>query len=103
MPPVYWKLTRAMPDPLVSNQKIARVIEKDPPMAAKTLQLVNSACFGMSKQIMSLDSAIALLGMDLIKNLSLSVHIFAALEGIAVRSYFSFDAEQQHSLITAKV
>ena len=103
IPTVYLELTRAMADPNVTNLKIARVIEKDPAMAAKTLQLVNSACFGMSKQIMSLDSAIALLGMDLIKNLSLSVHIFAALKGLAVRSYFSFDAEQQHSLITAKV
>jgi putative nucleotidyltransferase with HDIG domain len=103
IPSVYLELTRAMSDPNVSNLKIARIVEKDPPMAAKTLQLVNSACFGMLKQVTSLDNAIAYLGMDLIKSLSLTVHIFAALEGLAVRSHFSFDAEQQHSLITAKV
>ena len=103
VPTVYLELTRAMSDPNVTNPKIARIIAKDPPMAARTLQLVNSACFGLAKQITSLDTAIAFLGMDLIKNLSLAVHIFAALEGLAVRSYFSFDAEQQHSLITAKV
>ena len=103
IPTVYLELTRAMSDPNVTNPKIARIIAKDPSMAAKTLQLVNSACFGGSKQIASLDTAIAFLGMDLIKNLSLAVHIFAALKGLAVRSYFSFDAEQQHSMITAKV
>ena len=103
VPAVYLELARAMSDPYVTNPKIARIIEKDPPMAAKTLQLVNSACFGLLKQVTSLDTAVPYLGMDLIKSLSLTVHIFAAVQGLAVRSHFSFDAEQQHSLITAKV
>src|SRR5262249_16867630 len=55
------------------------------------------------KQITSLHTAISYLGMDLIKNLSLAVHIFAALDGLGVRSYFSFHTEQQHALTTAKV
>src|SRR4051794_8992985 len=45
IPGVYLELTNAMASSNVSNPKIARIIEKDAPMAAKTLQLVNSACF----------------------------------------------------------
>jgi putative nucleotidyltransferase with HDIG domain len=102
-PTVYLELTNAMKSPDVSNRKIARIIEKDSPMAAKTLQLVNSACFGLLRQITTLDNAIAYLGMDLIRDLSLTVHIFTALEKTAVRSGFSFELEQEHSLLAAKL
>src|SRR5437016_13987264 len=40
IPAVYLELIQAMADPNVTNQKMARIIEKDPAMAAKTLQLV---------------------------------------------------------------
>jgi putative nucleotidyltransferase with HDIG domain len=103
VPNLYLELADAMDRPDASNLKIARIIEKDGPMAAKTLQVVNSACFGMLRQITSLDNAVAYLGMDLIKDLSLAVYIFAALEGKVTRSGFSFDAEQQHSLLVARV
>lgn len=102
-PTVYLELTNAMKSADVSNRKIARIIEKDSPMAAKTLQLVNSACFGLLRQITTLDNAIAYLGMDLIRDLSLTVHIFTALEKTAVRSGFSFELEQEHSLLSAKL
>src|SRR5207249_10087779 len=87
----------------VTKAEIARIIEKRPAMAAESLQLVNSAAFGLVKQISSLHTAISYLGMDLVKNVSLAVHIFAALDGLGVGSYFSFHTEQQHTLITAKV
>ena len=64
---------------------------------------MNSACFGLSRTIASLDQAVAHLGMDLIKDLSLTVHVFAALERTALRLGFSFDAEQEHSVLTARV
>jgi putative nucleotidyltransferase with HDIG domain len=103
VPAVYLELTSAMDRPDVSNRKIAAIIEKDAPMAAKTLQLVNSACFGMLKQVTSLERAVAYLGRDLIRDLSLTVHIFSLLQSTAIRAGFSFDAEQEHSLITAKL
>src|SRR5262249_54001158 len=77
LPTVYRELMDVMSRPDVSAQKIARVVEKDSAMAAKTLQLVNSACFSVSYQITRLDQAVAYLGMELIKNLSLSIHVFS--------------------------
>jgi HD-like signal output (HDOD) protein/CheY-like chemotaxis protein len=103
VPKAYLELTNAMGRSDVSSQKIARIIEKDAPLAAKTLQLVNSACFGVLRHITSLENAVAYLGMDLIKDLSLAVHIFAALEGTVGRTGLSFDVEQRHSLLVAKV
>jgi HD-like signal output (HDOD) protein len=103
VPTVYFEMMAAMARPDVSAQKITRILEKDAAMAAKTLQVVNSACFCLSRTISRLDQAVAYLGMELIRDLSLTVHMFAALEPTAIRSGFSFDAEQEHSLLTARV
>jgi len=103
VPAVYQELMGAMSHPDISAPKIARIIEKDAAMAAKILQLVNSACLGLMRNITSVDQAVAHLGMDLIKNLSLSVHVFAALERSAMRLGFSFDAEQEHAVLTARI
>lgn len=103
VPAVYQELMGAMSHPGISAQKIARIIEKDAAMAAKILQLVNSACFGLKRNITSVDQAVAHLGMDLIKDLSLSVHVFAALERSALRLGFSFNAEQEHAVLTARI
>jgi HD-like signal output (HDOD) protein/CheY-like chemotaxis protein len=102
-PTVYFEMMAAMARTDVSAQKITRILEKDAAMAAKTLQVVNSACFCLSRTITRLDQAVAYLGMELIRDLSLTVHMFAALEPTAIRSGFSFDAEQEHSLLTARV
>lgn len=103
VPTVYFEMMSAMTRLDVSATKIARIIEKDAAMAAKTLQLVNSACFGVSRRITSVDQAVAHLGMDQVRDLSLNVHMFAALEPTAMRAGFSFDTEQEHTLLTAKV
>jgi len=103
VPAVYQELMGAMAHSDISAQKVARIIEKDAAMAAKTLQLVNSTCFGLKRTITSIDQAVAHLGMDLIKNLSLTVHVFAALERTSLRLGFSFDAEQEHSVLTARI
>jgi HD-like signal output (HDOD) protein len=103
VPTVYFEMMSAMARMDVSATKIARIIEKDTAMAAKTLQLVNSACFCLARRITTVDQAVAYLGMDLVRDLSLTVHMFAALEPTAMRSGFSFDTEQEHSLLVGKV
>jgi HD-like signal output (HDOD) protein len=103
VPTVYFEMMAAMAKPDVSIQKVARILERDAAMTAKTLQLVNSACFCLSRPITKLDQAAAYLGLELIRDLSLTVHMFAALEPTARRCGFSFAAEQEHSLMTAKL
>jgi putative nucleotidyltransferase with HDIG domain len=102
-PAVYLELTNALDRPDVSNLKIARIIEKDAPTAAKILQLVNSACFGTLKHVASLENAVAYLGMELIRGLSLTIYVFSAFEAKASRAGLSFEAEQGHSLMTARL
>jgi DNA-binding NtrC family response regulator len=62
VPTVYFEMMAAMARPDVSATKIARIIERDTAMAAKTLQLVNSACFCLLRRISTVDQAVAYLG-----------------------------------------
>ncbi len=103
VPAVYHELMAAMARPDASASRIARIVEKDAAMAAKTLQLVNSAFFSRAKTITKIDQAVAHLGMELIKNLSLTVHVYAAFESGARSSGVAVDAEQEHSLLVARV
>src|SRR6516162_2607967 len=103
VPDVYLELTGAIARSETSSAEIAEIIAKDPATAAKLLQLVNSACFGALRQISTLEHAVAYVGTDLIRDLSLSIHLFGALERIALQSGFSFQLEQEHSVLTARV
>jgi putative nucleotidyltransferase with HDIG domain len=66
--------------PEVSVGKIAATIAQDMGMTAKILQLINSAFFSVPQCVSSPAQAVSLLGVDNIKALVLSVHIFSSLE-----------------------
>jgi HD-like signal output (HDOD) protein len=72
----YAALSQAVLDPSSSVEKVADIIEQDVAMSAKTLQLVNSAFFGLPQRVASLGSAVAYLGMDTIRNLALASDTF---------------------------
>jgi len=60
-------------DPDIDLRRIARVIEADPAFAADILFLANSSLFGFPSRTHSLSHAIALLGLDRIKALGVTV------------------------------
>ena len=56
--------------------KLAALISGDMGMTAKCLQLVNSAFFGLRAPVSSPMTALSLLGLDTLKSLILSSHVF---------------------------
>src|SRR5262249_14922725 len=63
-----------------SVQTVSDIIGKDPGMTAKMLQLVNSAAVGLSRKVMSPFEAVQFLGMNTVRSLVLSAHIFSRFE-----------------------
>jgi HD-like signal output (HDOD) protein len=59
-----------------SIDRVAEIIEEDPAMTVTVLRLVNSGFFGLGNRVGSVMEAIGLLGLDLLKNLVLSVGVF---------------------------
>ncbi len=51
-------------------RQIAELIQRDPGIAARVLKVANSAFYGSSRQIGSLDRALLLLGLDSVRNIA---------------------------------
>jgi CheY-like chemotaxis protein len=59
MPRTCTSLRTAMADPDVSAREVARIIHEDSAVAAKVLQLVNSAFFRLARRITSIEQAVS--------------------------------------------
>jgi putative nucleotidyltransferase with HDIG domain len=100
-PQVYWEIIAAANRPNSTLVDISAIVERDPALVAKLLQLVNSAYFGLAHRVTSISQAVQYLGLDLIKGLALTDRVFAGAT-IAIEG-FSVEALQKHSLLTARV
>jgi len=98
----YHDLTKALANPDVGLTTVAAVVERDPSMSAKVLQLVNSAYFGLSQRITSVAQAMVYLGSDTMKGLVLTSQVFSLAEKRQLPG-LSVDALQEHSLMTGRL
>lgn len=80
LPTLYEEVTAALRKEDPSLNEIAKIISKDVGMAAKILQLANSAFVGASGRVSSLSQALSLIGTDTVRTLVLSVHVFSQFE-----------------------
>jgi HD-like signal output (HDOD) protein len=103
LPRTYEALTRALLDPDVPLQQVAKIIEQDVGVAAKVLQLVNSAFFGVAQSMTNIQSAVSYLGINTLKNLVLSVEIFRAFKPERELPGFSLEKLQHHAQLTAHI
>jgi len=103
VPKIYNRLVAALADPEVDFEDVAKIVEQDPAIAAKILQLVNSSFFGASQSISSLRQATTHLGLNMIRNITLSTEVFRTFEGKQLPAGFAIEQEQQHSLLTARI
>jgi putative nucleotidyltransferase with HDIG domain len=67
----------ARPDAQIRD--VTHVVEDDIAISAKILQMVNSAYFGLSHEMTDLRDAVAYLGLDTVRNLTLAVEVFRTL------------------------
>lgn len=80
LPGIVAKLGKMAENPETTTEQMGRVISKDHILASKLLKLVNSAFYGFPQRISSLNSAIILLGFNVIKSLIISASIFDVME-----------------------
>jgi HD-like signal output (HDOD) protein len=101
-PTVYLKLTQALARTDATIADVAGIVQEDPAISAKILQLVNSAYFGLPQRVATLQHAVSYLGLDPIKALALSAHVFGTFDGAAA-SGLSIDRLQRSALLTASL
>lgn len=96
-PEVHGELMAVLEDPAGSAADVARVVEKDPGLSAELLKVVNSAFFGMASEVLSVEQAASLLGLDTIHALAVAGQIF----GSAARDTGLLDTTSLRSIALA--
>lgn len=77
---------------------LVQAISLDPILTAKLLKLINSAYFGMSSEVVSVNRAVIFLGLNTIKNLALSSAIASALKIQNKNAPFTNEQFWEHNL-----
>jgi len=98
IPALYQEITNEMhaDDPSIS--KIGGIIEKDPAMSVKVLQIVNSAASGLRHTVSNVVQATALLGMDNIRKFVLLAEVFSTADEEALPDGMTLEGLWQHAL-----
>lgn len=76
-PDTYLKLEEVLNSAYSSLNDVAAVVEKDIGVTAKLLQIVNSAQFGIARQIVSPTEAVQLVGVEVVRGLVLGLQAFS--------------------------
>jgi putative nucleotidyltransferase with HDIG domain len=97
------EMREALADPTSDSHRIARLVERDSAMSAKVLQLVNSAFFGVARNVSDINTAITYLGKSILENLVLSVEIFRVFRPTKALPGFSLEELHVHAQLTAKM
>lgn len=100
IPSLYTEIVESLQDPEVTLEAVGGIIAKDIAMTAKILKLVNSAFFGLRRQVSRPAEAANYLGLDTIRSLVLSINAFSQFESMQFRR-FSIESLWSHSLDTA--
>jgi HD-like signal output (HDOD) protein/CheY-like chemotaxis protein len=101
LPTLYREVMQELESPDASIDKIGQIISKDLGMLTKMLQVVNSPFYGLPRRISSATQAVALLGLEAIKSLVLSMKVFSQFESSS-QTFFSLDVLWNHGMTTGR-
>lgn len=100
LPTLYRELVDVLNSDDTTIDRIAQIIAKDIAMVTKVLQVINSPFYGLRARVSNPTQAVALLGLNTIKSLTLSTKVFAQFDQARL-PFFSLDVLWQHGLTTA--
>ena len=96
-------LMRALEDPDVPVSRIGHIVGQDVAISAKVMQLANSAFFGRSQEVTTIPHAVAVLGVEVLKQLVIAAEIFRAFQPRRHIEGFALDRIQSHSHLAAAI
>ncbi|HKT72194.1 MAG TPA: response regulator [Steroidobacteraceae bacterium] len=102
LPRIYTALQGIVQDENVTLADVAKLVSADPALAARVLQMVNSAFFRLARSISNIEQAVSYLGFQAIRNLAMSVEIFTKWPGGHCRG-LDLAKLQQHAQAVAAV
>lgn len=103
VPRAFAELRNALADPETSLDRVVKIVEQDVAISAKVLQLVNSAFFGVTREVSDIRTAVSYLGISILQNLVLSLEAFRCFHPNKPITGFSLEQFHEHSQLAAKV
>ena len=101
LPRIYGDLTAALESPSCGAEQISEVVCRDPALAAKVLQLVNSSFFGLPRRVTGLPEAVAFLGVTTLRSLVLSTEAMSLFRPAARAAGLDVDELSARAVTTA--
>lgn len=103
VPRAFAELRNALADPETSLDRVVKIVEQDVAISAKVLQLVNSAFFGVTREVSDIRTAVSYLGISILQNLVLSLEAFRCFQPNKPIAGFSLEQFHEHAKSTAKI
>jgi HD-like signal output (HDOD) protein/CheY-like chemotaxis protein len=100
LPRSYHELMDELESEDSSLTRIGEIVAMDGGMSATILKMVNSAFFGLPREITSPSQAVIMLGLEVVKALVLSHHVFSTFDTSRLTG-FDFEALWRHCRSTA--
>ena len=76
-PETYLRVTDTLSSPYANLEEIGKIVEQDAGLSTKLLHIVNSAQFGICRQVVTPTEAVQILGLEVLKALMLGVKAFS--------------------------
>ncbi len=102
LPEVVNRIIQLLATPGTPASEIATLVSYDPGLTSKVLRMVNSAAYGVQRQVSSIQHGIMILGFNTVRGLVLSASIFKLFEkqkGKAIG--LDHQAFWEHSILTS--
>jgi len=101
LPEITLKIIELVEDPTSTAQDLHNIISNDPALCSRILKVVNSAFYGLPRQIGSINRAIVLLGLNAVKNIAIAASLTKLFRGGELCARFSAKDLWIHSIATA--
>lgn len=101
LPEITLKIIELVEDPTSTAQDLHKIIAHDPALCSRILKVVNSAFYGLPRQIGSINRAIVLLGLNAVKNIAIAASLAKLFRGGDLCPKFSARDLWIHSVATA--
>jgi HD-like signal output (HDOD) protein len=103
LPEITLSIIELVEHPSSTAQDLNKVISKDPALCSRILKVVNSAFYGLPRQIGSINRTISLLGLNAVKNLASAASLAKLFKGGALCNRFDARDLWTHSVATATI
>lgn len=102
-PRLFSEISKLLEDEHTDADAITRIVQQDPAMASKILQVVNSSFFAASSTVRDLKTAVVRLGIKTLRNLVLGVGAFQGARERPGVDVAQVDSLQRHSVRVARL